>query len=424
MSEAMRNLLNQYSGEGEGGDTSLIDPEGNCLSMSDMAVDAISDHGRETVVDMVEHAEKAEEIAEGLSELAEKAEELADEDHTYMEQSLEGMQREFNLLMRLGDLGYKATIFASEMTPVGRAKGLAKDCRRIAMSAQSYRDGILDYSPEGAIMQTLGFDKYRMDSSVAALARLIQLFEKEKLPASGVIFSFESFYNVMQRGNLRKIDVRAEFEQDRNYLAGVSDYLSKYLNSLESGLESGHVPAFDENKLVTKPNGLLGNREVTAGLKYNNNAKMSTHSIARVAGGAAQMGTFGWIFLGPVGAAAAATVAGGVSYLNNKNIGAYPTHSTVPDIIKVAKRLIELRSLNKTINELDKGKANLLLKRVKAENPELYKQGQAELAKLTKAISIVYDHSKFLITSLGGLINSAMSAADQIEKKGEMVETV
>lgn len=411
------DLLNRYSGENQ----DLTPDTVGEVSFSDVASTDSVYEGAERASDMIEHAAKAEEIADGLNTLADKAEELADEDrdHIHTEQSLEGMQREFGLLMRIGNLSYKASSFESEMTPVGRAKGMAKDCRRIALSAQSHRNDVLNFSPEGAIMQTLGMDKWRMDSSISGLAEAISHFEKNKAKFDkGIVFTFEAFYRVMQRANTHRVDIKTEFGIDEKYVKDASTYITQYLSNLENGLSSGNIPEFDVSKLVTKPSGLLGNREVTTDLKYNNNSKASIRAIATTIQGATNSGIVGLILIGPFSGMALAAVGAGVTYRAVKDQGANAIHATVQDLIAVARGLIAMRGINTAINTLKKGGVELQLKKLKGENPEAYAKGTAEMAKVTKAIEAIYSHSKFLITSVGNLTEKALAAAVDVKEPG------
>ena len=417
---SLQNELLSLDPDYQGGEeTNVVAEDGSTVSFSDAAAEEIVHQGIGGAAEMIEHAEKAEEIADGLNNLADKAEELVAEDHAHVHSavSAECLHREFSAIMRMGGLSYKATSFEAAGDSLQRLAAIGQDARRIALQARTHANGILDYSTEGSLMNTLRADGLRLNSAVKSLqadyGRLAMVKNKLTKP---LVISQVVLYRVMQRQNQPKAEIRKEVDADINWVKNVVGLLQNHYNAVISAANgNGAIPKLSTDKLITRPGELLGNRSVTAELKYKNDSKVNIFA----AGSGVSKGVALGVLLTAAGLSGPAAVAFGAvaaadSYRQSHNRGQpWSMVCTVEDLLAVSKDLIDLRSIAAKLDNFDKGHGEDVAKKLTETNAEAARELKEELKKIVKGVEVAYEHARFLILSFSSIVGSATTAIEK-----------
>lgn len=229
---------------------------------------------------VVEHAEKAQDIAEQLDDLADKAAELADEDEKFASVSAESLHREFGTIMRCAGMGIKATSFESAMSDKGRLLGLARDARAYANAARVTRDQKLDYSPEGEIIHFLRRDAARLDKAQTVLKGVGVTLRKRvtDLKEKPVTIKHDGVARFMSNGGKPVADLKDAIKHEAAYLV-------KLHSAVEAGVKEIAAMA---KQLSTGANGptldsLVKTRHFTAArdLQTGKGALMGSYWVER-----------------------------------------------------------------------------------------------------------------------------------------------
>lgn len=127
----------------------------------------VDDDKESAIGEMLDHAERARQMADQLSELADKADEILEEDkqHLITEISTEVMQMNYRHIMQNAGLADALVSFESS-NKATELNYLSNEARKMANVAMQLENRILDFSPEGKIWSFL-----RADSKQIAVAR-------------------------------------------------------------------------------------------------------------------------------------------------------------------------------------------------------------------------------------------------------------
>lgn len=376
------------------------------------------EEGMETVSDMVEHAVKAEVVAEQLEVLAEKAEEVADEDKEYLlnEVSNEAFAMVFSNIMASNNLNMQATSFESAHTNSEKMKGLAADARAVSTQVRGLEAQLLDFSPEGKINSFLRRDKAKINKAMTELKGLeLRKDDLEALDGEGIRVGEISTTKFFHRADKPAKELAKEISHDVKLMLEttkqVEDTLTKVLSDVKAGksLEDFPVTKFS---IVNQP--LLGNRSLGMGT-YDGH-------VAGDLGQQLKTGT--WIGLKAlvIGAVTGAVTGNPVVFLLTAGASAGMMASKASN--KVETTIVSIDGINQTVGELqkltntlDKSRTEKLLEEISVAIKERKGDTEGEavskkavkdiLAACAKVQDAAYEHSFFLLTRTAAMLKAA-----------------
>ncbi len=374
--------------------------------------------GLETVSDVIEHAVKAEVVAEQLEELAEKAEEVAAEDKEYLlnEVSNEAFAMTFRNIMVSNGLGVKATSFESAHTNGEKMLGLAADSRAVAVGVRQLQDNLLDFSPEGKVLSFLRRDKAKLQRAFSDL-KAISLREDElkaKL-GEGVRVTDKSQIKFFFRGGEPVSSIAKEIEYDVKLLVTAHKQLEDVLGKLKTASANG-----GSSDDVTVPDFTIVNEPLLGDRKYGEGAWLPSQRTSHLTAGQTIKGAL-WanlaslplgIIVGaaltPVAGPIAAGVAGYGVFMAQyvprlMNVGMVKTSKVISfeGLAKVTGSIGQLVDLTNR-SRFDTIVAEILTKST-AENTASFKKAVTALSKVYETL---YDHAYFLTTRTASLMKT------------------
>lgn len=443
----MTELLRQYAVES--GELPVVEPVQATVAEV-IAEHATSEVPGENVPEKLDHAAKAEYIADQLDELADRAEELADEDKTYAEKvvSVESMHREFGTIMVANQLELKAASFESAMSDEARITGLAADARRTAKLMRGLSNDLSDFSSEGKILQFIRRDATRLAEAVSSLNSAKRGFQNasEKIKEGAVVIKHDGIRRFMTQDN-KELNggIEHAVQADVAWVEAANRTCDEIYQVLMSGvtkLGSGQVQAPslpNVSHIATNGYSLLGSHAVTAEtnesgfhvpkFKYLTAGVHHGKSVGRVIVEGAAQGVVGHL-VGVVGAMAGSLVLGGVGigagYLAattayHANMSAQREHGSdkqsaagYKELIAAADKVLSLDhvikfkidddAFDRACKEAEAGIGKLEdAEKVKAAK-ELLKQYKANFANLARLVDVVYEHAYYLTTGTGQLL--------------------
>lgn len=404
----------------ENGDEEITTAEGT-VSFSDAAADAVADANGDTATSMVEHADKAREIADGLDELADKAEELAGEDvdHAVAAVAVESLHREFRTWMRSNELSYKATSFESSASigddPKVQLGCLSKDARRVSLQARGHYNELMNFSPEGAIMQFLRGDIATLNNAVGGLSKAIgDLTLMKGKFENGLVIYHGSLARLMQRQNRSVKDFEGEVGKDIDWINGLVAFIDKHYGEMISAAAGDQTfTPLDAGKLATGKAELLGNRTLNIDLKYKNDSNFNGPALRNSAGlGSAYVLVLGLTSsLPPLGAIAAGALVTAGAYNLMKDASFVYSNSSLESVTALVKRLIGLRDINTRLAKYDTSKLDNVMRGLKSKDADLHRQITVELSRLHRLIEVAYEHARFLLIQTTATITNAVEVA-------------
>lgn len=399
-------------------------------------------------VDMLDHAEKAREIADQLDELADKAEELADEDQQYSSASLESLTREYGIVTRMFDLTYAPQSFESEFRPAPRAKQLAVDARRAAEHLRNNRGRLDELSAEG-----LSFNQHASSlrdmfvDKDKAIAKAHVVLQRElgalkgiaaALNNEGVVLTHEGVARFLTAAGEETRDLTASIKHEAEYLAGVKKYIDDRLHAVSAvepgkGLQKGNVALVNTSTkgLVkgayliadVKDFSLMGNvgvfdfhlverpglsAKMGVGDAVKHLAGSYLKSVILIGAGVAVAGLPGMV-AGTVAASAAVQDSSLKTRQKTLDKSEISTRITVNQLTSAVNTVLGLEHYAKTdatytqIAELE-GK----LKELKSQDKALYSAAMDELNLVKKALTILKDRTFYLTTQLARLLEQVV----------------
>lgn len=406
------------------------------------------------LADKLEHADKAEAIAEQLDVLADRAEAQAGEDQSEVsaavaQVSAESLHREFATIMAANGLELKSHSFESAADVKGQLLGLAKDARATSKVVTGFAGDVRDLSTEGAIMQFLRQDKARLAKARTALqsAGAELTAKKGDLAKTPVLIHHDGLKKFLIVGGEPVHDAKAAVVHDIQWLHKAAGAVNKAAGEIGAALASAHGEG-DHSAVVTKLQGigagltsgleakLLGNHEVTGAKRsggekgamnwYINyqiaNFKTLPKNFAIMVGGAA-VGAVGGAAIagvaGAVGGAAVGLVAGSVKAQKNTNdkhaeLQAKDQHSDAKslagmgDLQTIIKDLVALSSA--TDFSMD-GNVEAAGEKLEGAPADVKAAGKKALSAVSKLADVVYEHAVYLTVKSAQLVSSAASKA-------------
>lgn len=445
----LNSLLRDYAIEsGE-----LVIPE--VISSGDALAEVMNDEleiAREPgLAEKLEHADKAEAIAEQLDVLADRAEAQAAVDQTEVsaavaQVSAESMHREFATIMGANGLELKAASFESATDVAGQLAGLSKDARMTASVVRNFAGDIRDLSTEGAIMQFLRQDKARLIKAHSALSAAAGELNTKKgeLSKEPVIVHHDGLKKFLIVSGQPVTNVKTAIDHDIQWLKKAEAQVNKLAAEIGAALGSAHGEG-DHSAVLTKLNAiageagtgleahLLGNHEVSAA-KRSGGEKIEgkTAAISYVVGGFKAIpssiliaigGTVG-MMAGAAVAGAAGVVAASVAhtaaqYANTgkKVMKEYDkrTQSTeaksicgANDLVAIAK---DLGTLSSATNFSMDGSVEAAGEKLEGAPADVKAAGKRALSAVSKLADTVYEHAVYLTVKTAQLVSSTAAKA-------------
>lgn len=443
----LNSLLREYAIEsGE-----LVVPE--VISSGDALAEVLNDElevAREPgLAQKLEHADKAEAIAEQLDVLADRAESQAAEDVTEVNAavaqiSAESLHREFGAIMVANNLELKAASFESATDTKSQLIGLAKDARATSAVVTGFSDQIRDLSTEGAIMQFLRQDKARLAKAHTALTAAAGELNSKKgeLSKEPVVVHHDGLKRFLIVSGAPVTNVKTAIDHDVQWVKKAAAQVTKLAGEISAALGSAHGEG-DHAAAVTKLAGigsgvgsgleasLLGNHTVS-GSKRGGGEKGDgkAAAFAYVVGGFKSIPKGILIALGgmAVGAVAAATVGiGGVAaaaaatnVAQNINVGSsihkdYKKRVEGTDAKSVAGAN-DLVAIAKDVGALDNALSldtvlEAAAAKLEGAPADVKAAGKKALASVGKLADVVYEHAVYLTVKSAQLVSAAAGKA-------------
>lgn len=285
----LNSLLREYAIEsGE-----LVVPE--VISSGDALAEVLNDElevAREPgLAQKLEHADKAEAIAEQLDVLADRAESQAAEDVTEVNAavaqiSAESLHREFGAIMVANNLELKAASFEAASDSKSQLVGLAKDARATSAVVTGFSDQIRDVSTEGAIMQFLRQDKARLAKAHTALQAAAGELNTKKgeLSKDPVIVHHDGLKRFLIVSGAPVTSVKPAIEHDIAWVKKAAAQVTKLSSEVAAAIASGHGEG-DHSAVVTKLKAIAG--EVGSGLEAS---LLGNHTVSGAKRGGGEKG--------------------------------------------------------------------------------------------------------------------------------------
>lgn len=419
----MKNILLELAVE-----SGAMEPEVENHPLDETVGDLIEqDHRSEGPSDMLSHASKARDIADQLDELADRADELADEDERYTGLSVESLGREFNTLMTVSDLSFKAHSFESAVGSKSRRAGISFDARRTADDLRANADIMASFSTESGLM-----DMFRDRATALKKAQLSLNTNGSALKAhvdflknDGVVVKHDGIAMFLTQNATEVLDMKQGIDSDINYLGDVEKYISErlsYLSSL-SGTADTSIKLGDEKSVNTiesflKATGttgfnLMGNKGVynftilDGGGRFGQfkKAKSWAKMAAAMAVGGGVMprigvglipviGYSGALALTMIGGAAAG-MAAGKSIIEQSDLKSVLSANNIQATINDIMALSKYAKMESTVADIERVEGSLRTS-LKPVNKPLFKEAVKELDKVKKCITILQNHSFYL----------------------------
>lgn len=445
----LNSLLRDYAIES--GDLVPVEEISSADALSDVMNDELEIAREPGLAQKLEHADKAESIAEQLDVLADRAESQAAEDVTDVNAavaqiSAESMHREFATIMAANGLELKAASFESAADPKAQLIGLGKDARMTANVVRNFANDVRDISTEGAVMQFLRQDKARLAKAHTALTAAAGELNTKKgeLSKEPVIVHHDGLKKFLIVDGAAVTNVKTAVEHDIQWLKKAEAQVNKLAAEIGSALASAHGEG-DHSAVVTKLNSiahevgagleakLLGNHEVgngkrSGGEKVEGKAaaisyivgsfKAIPSAILIAIGGSVGMMAGGAI-AGAAGMAAAAGATTAAQYVNTgkKVVKEYNkrTQSTdaksicgANDLVAIAKDLATLSSAtNFSMDE----KVEAAGEKFEGAPADVKAAGKKALSAVSKLADVVYEHAVYLTVKSAQLVSSTAAKA-------------
>lgn len=403
------------------------------------------------LAEKLEHADKAEAIAEQLDVLADRAEAQAGEDAgeataAIAQISAESLHREFGTIMAANGLELKSLSFESASDSKTQLLGLAKDARATSKVVTGFAGDIRDVSTEGAIMQFLRQDKARLAKAHTALTAAQSELNSKKgeLSKEPVIVHHDGLKKFLIVGGQPVSNVKTAIDHDVQWVKKAAAQVTKLSNDIAAALASAHGEG-DHAAAVTKLNSimgeigsgleahLLGNHEVGAG-KRSGGEKIEgkTAFVSYIVGSFKAIpssllicvgGTLGMMAAGAVagvaGVAAASVAHTAAQYHNTgkKVVKEYDKRTQSTDAKSIAGAA-DLVSIAKDIASLSDATNLSLDTHVEAAGEKLQgapanvqAAGKKALSAVSKLADTVYEHAVYLTVKSAQLVSAAASKA-------------
>lgn len=430
------------------------------------------DDGSGAFVAELNTAEEATSTAEHLEELADRAEAAAVTDDPIVAQiSAESLNREFGILARAKRVSITTDSFESGSSDEGRLQALARDARAHADTFRTTRARVLDFSPEGKLMEFLRRDRSRLENANKDLDDALHLLTPAaaKFKESGVFLSHDGFRRFLTVGGSEVGDVAAAFSKESSTLehmnaavvSGLEELAAAAKKLLGAGVKSG-IASLRDGKHFTKlqglgtaKGGLLGNYTIAetakpgklTGLSVPVYDRKNEHSFSKM-GLAKGVGTGAWQMLigslrhsaanamigkngsklahginDAVGHAsdAAAVAAGVAKYAEHVNKSKRKTAATYQELVSVAN---EVKAYSKfTAHRVNLDDFESTLRSARNNTATLDAEEKSDLKAIISALedaasrimrleSAVYQQAVYTTTMVAQVIKAAVDKID------------
>lgn len=402
------------------------------VSVIDVLADELAVAAEPNLPDTLDHAEKAEHIADQLNDLADQADVLAAEDQEYAVKavSTEALEKRFGDIMRAHGLKFRASSFEAAGDDAARLSGIASDCRRVAGMVQAHSDQLLDYTSEGAITQFLRRDKSRLEKASGVLNQLKARYGSVagELAEQPIVIKHDGERNFMRMNNVLVTDLEKAVDSDAAWMKKAHDFIESHTGKLLAAAKGNPESVEDVvmeinaglSSLATKPGGLLGNNQVTAEASHKPgaNRKISFGDFLRanLAGGikGAAVAVPVVLILGPTVGGVAAAAASNYFYIKSllksnekSDIRSVASGNGFKGIIDTAigmSKYTDFKVLGQfaedtLIDELKEGGHK--------DAASAFKKGLAILAKVADA---VYEQAIYDITHIAAIADKAVNS--------------
>jgi hypothetical protein len=412
------------------------------------------------LADKLEHADKAEAIAEQLDVLADRAEAQAAEDTgevnaAVAQISAESLHREFATIMAANGLELKAASFESATDPKSQLIGLAKDARATSKVVGNFADNVRDLSTEGAVMQFLRGDKARLAKARTALESAAGELGKKKaeLGQHAVELAHDGLKRFLTVKGEQVHDAKAAITHDIAWLKKAEAQVNKLAAEVGSVLasahgEGDHAAAVEKLKHIAGAAGegleadLLGSHHFAAGkrgggekgsagqaaLSYAvTSFKQLPKSIALVIGGGAIGAVAGGVIGGHgggIGGAALGGLAGGFAgasagsghaaknviqktqadYKQKMEHTDAKSIAGIGDLQKISSDILSLTTA--TNFSMDESVENAGEK-LEGASADAKAAGKKALSAVSKLADVVYEHAVYLTVKSAQLMSAA-----------------
>lgn len=438
----MKNMLDLLAMEsGLIPEDTVTPSESHDMTVGDLIAET---HTSESPVTMLDHAEKAREIADDLDELAERADQLADQDERYSTLSVESLGQQFALLMKTHRLGFKAHSFESELSTQGRRAGISADARRTAIDLRANAHALDTLSTEGIILDLFKDKDRQLKQARVTLQRELGAIKgvTATLNQQGVVITHDGVAAFLTKRDDEVHDFKGAIAEDVAYLAGVEKYVTEriqYLSHLPEDAVAAEVG--DEHLVNTADKGvmtgllsyrakaeeyaLMGNygvfgfkriekqflRKEFTSKDYMASTKASLPAAAGIVAAGVGTAIVVGALTGSVVAAAAgyfATAAIGtldqasVGRNAMKNVSEVSTHITMSDLSTVVNQVLSLEKYADT-DAYYKQLEQLELRKVKG--------AKDEVAKVKKALAILKTHAAYMTLETARLLEHVVKKA-------------
>lgn len=457
--DAIKALLSSYSTEaGEAG--------GQQASVSDRVVgDNVVNHLDDEVGvydNMLDSADAAGEVASEMDSIADRAEALVDSDDAAVQDvSVESLHREFGIVARAYKVNLNTDSFESAGTHKGRLQGLARDARLAADVARQVRADVLDFSPEGKLMEFLRRDKTKLSNATKDLDEAIHELTPiaSKLKEGGVVLKHDGHRRFLTVSGAEVPDVMVAVENQTKTLekahheavAGLAEALAAAKKLLGSGVKAGiselmsgkHFHGLES--VGTSKGVLLGNNSITAtnkpgkitGLSVPVFKRTNEHSVSKM-GLAKGAGVLAWGFFigalqgGAIRASGAERTATAVertqqgmavhnamkSYDDHVNSSKKKSTATYDELVKIANLVKGYDRFTHDRMNLDEFDA--AIKAAKANTDTLSSEEKSDLksvcaaleeaaARIVRLEGCVYEQSLYTTTMTASIIKAVVS---------------
>lgn len=296
------DLLKDHSQEDGGVSISIPENEGDHILVTEELTQIRDEKKEDPLTEKLDHADKAQHIADRLDELQDKAQTLADEDHAYAQNDIttECMHREYLGWVSSLGLEMRASSFEAESNPVHQLNGLSRDIARTRRVMQPYLDTSHDYSAEGWIMQVLRRDEKRLEKALDMLEEAgRRLKAKRESISKGVTITNNGIARFMTVENRPTISFIASLNSDIKHLDKIDQMLQQAARGYQALASNGRapIPHLDGNKVMTRKGELLGNRTITPEFKYADETSIKLGAAA-IGGVVGLLQYWGWGMLG------------------------------------------------------------------------------------------------------------------------------
>lgn len=454
MSE-LNDLLRAYATES--GDLVTEQPIDVDTALQGVLADELEVATQPRLEEKLQHAEKAEMIADQLDVLADRADEQAAEDKSEViaEISAESLNREFGTIMAANGLSLKAASFESAVEPRARLTGLATDARRTAKIVRSYSEEINDVSTEGAIMQFLRRDKARLEAARTALkaAGTAVAGKKGELNKEAVALDHDGLRRFLIVKGEPVTNVKAAIKHDAEWLKKCGTVLGKLTNDLTAAIkaipkEGDNAAALAKLKSLAESlpgldalnnDSLLGNHAVGSSGKHgggekgdagaatmaymSSSLKAAGTSVALIVGGAVVgaavgggVGGIGGAVAGAVGGyaagvgAAVRNVANKTSADYKKRVDGSNTKSCIGagDFQEVVNTVLGFEQYTDFTNDQ---KVDEVYSHIQGIDKEAAAAAKKALSRLMKVADTMYEHAIYVTVKTAQLASAAAKAA-------------